>query len=99
MGGCCPCRVWSRRSLELLEQQRPVANCPELTVCAALAWPGLAVWCLQGIFVDGEGNVSEGPNMNIACLLVSPPRHNHRPPTHHRRCASCTDPTFLYSGT
>lgn len=24
----------------------------------------------QGIFVDGEGNVSEGPNMNIACLLA-----------------------------
>lgn len=26
----------------------------------------------QGIFVDAEGNVSEGPNMNIACLLVRP---------------------------
>lgn len=24
----------------------------------------------QGIFVDGDGNVSEGPNMNVACLLV-----------------------------
>ena len=45
---------------------------------------------LQGIFVDGEGNISEGPNMNIACLLVSLPRSPHtaaRPPTHHRGCA------------
>jgi hypothetical protein len=26
---------------------------------------------LQGIFVDAHGNVAEGPNMNVACLLVS----------------------------
>ncbi|EFN54669.1 hypothetical protein CHLNCDRAFT_52990 [Chlorella variabilis] len=24
----------------------------------------------QGVFVDAEGNVSEGPNMNVACLLA-----------------------------
>lgn len=36
--------------------------------------PSLNLSCVcrlpQGIFVDADGNVSEGPNMNVACLLV-----------------------------
>lgn len=38
---------------------------------------------LQGIFVDADGYVSEGPNMNIACLLEDGTLVvRHRPPCH-----------------
>ncbi len=39
------------------------ASVPSLT-------PGCVCCLPQGIFVDADGNVSEGPNMNVACLLV-----------------------------